>query len=99
VSPALSNAQRQRNFRERRALRRDPDVAVTSLVRAAIATGLAKVDTTIRPLEFARRQWDDRRVELVLRAVAHDRYSVCDMSTCSDRPTHFQPQANGAIDA
>src|SRR5262245_16055138 len=67
----LTNAQRQRNFRERRTLRHDPDVAVTSLVRAAIAMGLAKVDKAIRPLEFARAQWDDSRLELVLRSAVN----------------------------
>jgi len=71
LSAALSNAQRQRNFRERRALYSDQGVAVASLVRAAIATGRAKIDNTIKPLEFARQQWDDSRVELVLRAAVN----------------------------
>jgi hypothetical protein len=70
VSP-MTNAQRQRAFRQRRALYRDPDLAVTSLVRAAIALGLARIDKTIRPLDFARQQWDDSRVELVLRAAVN----------------------------
>jgi hypothetical protein len=47
------------------ALQRD---ALSSLVRAAIATGLSKLDTTVRPTEYARKTWDDRRVELILRA-------------------------------
>jgi hypothetical protein len=42
--------------------------AVDSLVRAAIATGLAKLDRNIRPSEYARRTWDDRNVDLILRA-------------------------------
>src|SRR5262245_60152557 len=64
------NAQKQRRYRQRQRLTHDPDTAVSGVVRAAIATGLAKLDTTIRPLEFSRQQWDDHRVELVLRAAA-----------------------------
>ena len=69
--PALTNAQRQKSFRQRRALYNDPELAIASLVRAAIAMGRAKIDKTIRPLEFARAQWDDSRVELVLRAAVN----------------------------
>jgi hypothetical protein len=50
---------------DRTALR---DAAVTSLVRACIATGLGTLDRTMPPATFARRAWDDRSVDLLLRA-------------------------------
>jgi hypothetical protein len=42
--------------------------AVTPLVRAAIAVGLAKLDHTITPSAYAKRTWDDRGVDMILRA-------------------------------
>jgi hypothetical protein len=52
-------------------LRPDPlarrDAAVASLVRAVLSIALSKLDRTARPSEIARR-WDDRTVDLVLRA-------------------------------
>jgi hypothetical protein len=44
------------------------NAAVTSLVRACIATGLAAFDKQIHPTEYAKRTWDSRDVDLVLRA-------------------------------
>jgi hypothetical protein len=41
---------------------------LASLVRAVIATGLAKFDRTSTPADIARKQWNDRAVDLVLRA-------------------------------
>jgi hypothetical protein len=53
-------------------LRPDPSIAreaiLTSLVRAVIATGLVKFDRTFTPADIARRTWNDRSVDLVLRA-------------------------------
>ena len=37
----------------------------------ALSNAQPKLDTTIRPLEFAQKQWDDRKVELVLRAAVN----------------------------
>jgi hypothetical protein len=42
--------------------------AVSALVRACIATGLGTLDKTMPASSYARRQWDDRTVELILRA-------------------------------
>src|SRR5262249_3681980 len=66
-------AAKQARYRERLRARKTltpHEAAVTSLVRASIATSLAVFDKPTRPAEIARRQWgdDDRNVELVLRA-------------------------------
>ena len=47
---------------------RKRDAAVASLVRACIATGLAALDKQTHPTEYAKRTWDSRDVDLVLRA-------------------------------
>jgi hypothetical protein len=44
------------------------DKAVRMLVRACIATGMGTLDKTMPPAAFARRAWDDRSVDLLLRA-------------------------------
>jgi hypothetical protein len=45
------------------------DAHVTSLVRACLATGHSKLNPQIRPLEYAKRHWnDDKNVDLILRA-------------------------------
>jgi len=44
------------------------DAALASLVRAAIATGMAKLDRSFTPADYAKRTWNDRSVDLVLRA-------------------------------
>jgi hypothetical protein len=53
-------------------LRADPSAAsrsaLTSLVRACIATGLATFDKSTTPGAIARRTWNDRSVDLILRA-------------------------------
>lgn len=64
------NALKQRRYRERARLKQDREVAVASLVRAAIATGMGKLDRNVRAADYARSQWSDHRVELVLRAAA-----------------------------
>src|SRR5262245_34986636 len=48
---------------------RTRDAAVTSLVRAAIATAMAALDKNSRASDYAR-QWGDRNTELILRAVS-----------------------------
>jgi hypothetical protein len=40
--------------------------SISSLVRAVIATGLSKFNAGLLPAAYARRQWDDRNVDLVL---------------------------------
>jgi hypothetical protein len=61
------NAAKQARYRER--LRtREAGGGVASLVRACIALGLNKIDSSLHPAEFARRTWDDHRVDLVFRA-------------------------------
>src|SRR5262249_32729786 len=55
--------------RQRQALRQDRDVAITSLVRAAIAIGMGKLDRSVPGANYARSQWgNDYRVELLMRA-------------------------------
>jgi hypothetical protein len=55
-------------------LKFDPDAvsrnAVTSLVRASIATALAKFDKSTTPSAIAKRTWDDRAVDMILRAAS-----------------------------
>jgi Phage capsid family len=41
---------------------------MASLTRACIATGIARLDSSVRPSEYAKKNWDDQRVELILRA-------------------------------
>ncbi|HEY7413912.1 MAG TPA: phage major capsid protein [Ktedonobacteraceae bacterium] len=74
MSP-MSTAERVRNFRDRKRreqeLRDDADAyreaQVTCLTRAVLATSLAKLDASIKPVDFAK-QWNDSKVELILRA-------------------------------
>jgi hypothetical protein len=55
-------------------LRPDPSAlqraAMTSLTRAVIATGLGRLDHTVRPIDYAKRTWDDRTVDAILRAAS-----------------------------
>jgi hypothetical protein len=44
--------------------------AVNSLTHAAIATGLAKLDRSIRASDFVRRTWDDRNADLIIKAAS-----------------------------
>jgi hypothetical protein len=65
MSP-MTPAEKQARYRERRRAREAAD-GVASLTRACIALGLAKLDPSVHPSEFARRTWDDYRVDLILR--------------------------------
>jgi hypothetical protein len=57
------------------------DRTIRSLVRAAIATGVAKLDSNIRPAAYAARQWpNDRTVEHLIRG------AVSPLSTSSAPP-------------
>src|SRR4029453_13601355 len=68
MSP-MTNAEKQAAYRQRRkALEAGGDTAVASLVRACIATGIARLDSSVRPSEYAKRTWDDQCVDLILRA-------------------------------
>jgi hypothetical protein len=53
-------------------LRPDPsvaqDAALTSFVRACIATAMAKFDRNDTPVAYNKRTWNDRAVDMVLRA-------------------------------
>lgn len=44
----------------------DPDRGVEHFVRAVIASGLSALDKRTTPNEYARRQWNDRNIDLVL---------------------------------
>ena len=44
------------------------DRAVTSLVRACIATGISSLDKQTHPQAYAKQTWDDHVVDMVLRA-------------------------------
>jgi hypothetical protein len=70
--PPLTGAERVRQFRERQRtrerIREDPDAAIEILTRAVIAIGLATLNKTVSANRYASDRWDDRGVDLVLRA-------------------------------
>jgi hypothetical protein len=64
----MTNAEKQARYRARRRAREAAgDDAISSLVRACLATGLSKFTPT-QPAEFVRRTWDDECAGLILRA-------------------------------
>jgi Phage capsid family len=56
-------------------VRGDPDAlnraSMRSFTRAAIAVGLSKFDKHISTTEYARKTWDDRSVDMLLRAASN----------------------------
>src|SRR5262245_34846790 len=48
----------------------DDDPKVNTFVRAVIASGLGALDKRTTPSDYAKRQWNDRNIEMILRAAA-----------------------------